>query len=137
MADAGNCELDDALGKAAGIHQLAGQNEEGDRQQGKCVSARDHVLGDDLAVEHAHVKHEGNATEHQRKCHRYANGHGTEQRDDKDDKGHQARSTSFSTPWCSPAKAAISLSVTRPVTRRKRRSSAIRAQPAPVKKPMP
>ena len=40
-------ELDDAAGHAAGIHDGAGQHEEGDREQAEVVQVREQLLRDD------------------------------------------------------------------------------------------
>ena len=44
VAHPGQREVDDALGDAPGVHQLAGQQEEGNRQQREAVGALDHLL---------------------------------------------------------------------------------------------
>ena len=88
MTDERDCKVDDAAGQAAGIHQFASQDEKGNGKQGEGVRARDHVLGNDGGVEHAHVPHEHDAAEHQRERDGNANRHGSQQRADKNEKCH-------------------------------------------------
>ena len=44
-ADDGVAEAKDAVGDPAGVHQLSGQQEKGDRHEHKAVSRIDHLLG--------------------------------------------------------------------------------------------
>ncbi len=88
MTDTGDCEIYDAPRQSAGVHQFTGENKERDGEEREGIGARDHVLSDDLGIEHAHVPHEHDAAEHQREGDRHADCHGAEQRNDEDDKGH-------------------------------------------------
>ncbi|OMP13249.1 hypothetical protein COLO4_02012 [Corchorus olitorius] len=88
MADQRNRKVDDAARQTAGIHQFTGQDEEGNGEQREGIGAGDHVLGDDRRIEHAHVPHQHDAAEHQRKGNGNADGHGAEKRADKNQKCH-------------------------------------------------
>ena len=55
VADQRQREVDDAPRQAADVHDLAGQHEERHRQQREAVGAVDHVLRQDLGVEHVQV----------------------------------------------------------------------------------
>ncbi len=137
MANTGNCEVDNTSGQATRIHQLTSQNEERDSQQRECICACNHVLRDDLRIEHVHVPHKSDTTEHKRESDRNADGHSADERSNEYEKSHQARSESCSMLICSPANAEISSSVMRPVKIRNNLSSEIRKMPAPVNNPMP
>jgi hypothetical protein len=65
VADQRHGEVHDAPGQAAGVHDLAGQHEEGHGQQRKAVGAVDHVLRQDLRVEHVEVPHQRGAAQQQ------------------------------------------------------------------------
>jgi hypothetical protein len=55
VADHRERHVDDAPRQAAGVHDLAGQHEEGHGQQREAVGAVDQVLRQDLRVEHVQV----------------------------------------------------------------------------------
>src|SRR5690606_14726954 len=136
MANAGDGEINDAARQAARIHKLTSQNEKGDCQKGERVHASNHILGDDLRIEHSHVPHENDTTEHKGEGDRNADSHGAEERSDKYYKRHVVYSIRWSSE-CSPAKVAISSSVRRPVTARRKRSAAMMNIAPPVNSPTP
>src|SRR5690606_12441717 len=136
MSDASYGEINDAAGQAAGIHKLTSQNEKGYCQQREGIHAGNHVLRDDLRVEHSHVPHENHTAEHERESERNADSHGAEKRADKYDARHVVYSIRWSSE-CSPAKVAISSSVKRPVTARRKRSAAMMNIAPPVNNPTP
>ena len=51
MADQRVAELDDLVGDAAAVHEVAGEHEAGDAEQDEGVHAREHVLRDDGEVD--------------------------------------------------------------------------------------
>ena len=66
VADPGHRHGDDPPRHAAGVHEFAGQHEEGDGHQNEVVGAVDGVLRDQLRIEHVHVQHQCDAADHQR-----------------------------------------------------------------------
>src|SRR5690606_1368074 len=127
-------EIDDAPRQATRIHQLAGQQEERDRQQGEGVRASYHVLRHDLRIEHVHVPHQHEGAEYEGERDRHADGHGPEQGSDKDEQRHQITSAIWPS---SPAKRAMSSSLTLPLRTWISLAVAIKKHPAPVNSPMP
>ena len=139
VADQRQREIDDPLGQPAGVHQLAGEQEERDRQQHERVGAVEDLLRDDLAVVDAEVRHQRDAADDQRERDRHADRHGAHQRHEEDGDGHRDSGSScrlaHSSPrlMCTassssnvPAKIASSCSLTLPVNARSRRISTIR-----------
>ena len=88
MTDQCERDVDDSLGEAAAVHDLAGQHEEGDGHQGKTVGAVDDVLGDDLRVENIERMHQRDAADDQRKRDRHAQRHRAEQGESEDRERH-------------------------------------------------
>ena len=72
--------------QAADVHDLAGQHEEGHGQQREAVGAVDHVLRQDLRVEHVQVPHQRDAADEQRVGDGHAQRHGAEQRAEEDER---------------------------------------------------
>ncbi|MNY22302.1 hypothetical protein D3C86_1559020 [compost metagenome] len=79
MAEQRHRQGDDAPRQAAGVHQLAGEHEERDRQQREAVGTADQVLREDLRIETVQLDHQGDTGQHQGEGHRDAHGHGTQQ----------------------------------------------------------
>ena len=88
MTDQRHRQVDDAARQAAGVHELAGKDEEGHRHENEVVGSVDGVLGDQLRIEHSHVQHQRNAANHQGKGDRHAERHGAEQRSEKNGNDH-------------------------------------------------
>ena len=65
VAHQGKREVHNAPRQTAGVHHFTGEHEKRHGQQRKTVSAIDDVLRQDLRVEHAHVPHQGGATQEQ------------------------------------------------------------------------
>jgi hypothetical protein len=95
VADPGHGHVDDAAAQAAGVHELAGQQEEWHRQQREVVGAVHEALRQDLAVKRGqcaggrHETHQRQATDQQRIGNGHANGHGAQQAEHKDGDGHE------------------------------------------------
>ena len=87
-------EVDDADREATGIHDRAREHKKRHGQQRKAVGALDHVLRQDLGVEHVHVPHQRGATQQQGKRDRHTQGHGGEQGTQEDGDGHGVASGS-------------------------------------------
>ena len=79
------------LRQSAGVHDLAGEDEERHGHQRKAVGAVDQVLRDDLRVHHVEVVHQRHAADQQRERDRHAERHRAEQRDEEDGDGHGGR----------------------------------------------
>ena len=108
VADQHQRHVDDALRQAADVHQLAGEQEERHRQQRIAVGAMDHVLRQDLGVEHAQIHHQRRAAHQQSERDRDAERHRRQQRTDEDEDRHA---------WSSVSLTMIrSASVARPVS---------------------
>jgi hypothetical protein len=80
VAEIGLRHGDDAPRDAAGIHQLAGQDEERHRQQREAVSAGLKILSQQLHVPEIQVPHQHRAGEQQREGDGHAKGHEAQQR---------------------------------------------------------
>jgi hypothetical protein len=84
--------IDDAARQAADVHQLAGEEEEGHRQERIAVGAVDQVLRQDLRVEHAELPHQRGPAHQQGERDRDADRHRREQRADEDEDRHTCSS---------------------------------------------
>ncbi|MPM25729.1 hypothetical protein SDC9_72229 [bioreactor metagenome] len=68
MAHQGPYKVDELLGNAAGVHQLAGHDEEGDAGQTADIDAGKDLLGEDVEIGvHAHAGHMGQTGDAQNK----------------------------------------------------------------------
>ena len=101
-------QIDDPLRQPSDVHDLPGQHEERHRQQRKTVRPVDHVLRQDLRIEHVQVQHQRHAAHQQRIGDRHPDQHRRQQRADKNSDGH-GRAPFFlswtcgscASPWCS------------------------------------
>ncbi len=80
--------VDDAFRQAAGVHDLACQQEERGGHQREAVGAGDEVLRDDLRVHHVELVHERDAAHEQRERDRHSERHGAQKREQEDGDGH-------------------------------------------------
>src|ERR1700709_1910559 len=87
--------MDDALGEAPLVHQLARQHEEWDRHQRKAVGAVDDVLRHDLGIEHPDRAHQRDAADDQSERDRHTERHGAEQGEGEDRDRHVWSSVSL------------------------------------------
>ena len=84
MPDKGARHVDDPLGQAAGVHELARQDEKRHGHQHEVVGPANGVLHDDLRIELSQLQHDADAGEQQRKGDRHADGNRSEQDAQKD-----------------------------------------------------
>ena len=92
VADHHQRHVDDAPRQAADVHHLAGEQEEGHREQRVAVGAVDQVLRQDLRVEHPELPHQRRAADEQGERDRDADRHRREQRADEDEERHTSSS---------------------------------------------
>jgi hypothetical protein len=88
MADERAGELDDALRQPAGVHELAGEDEERHGHQHEVVGTADGVLRDDLGVELIELQHDADAGHEQCEGDRHADGDGGDENAEKDQRAH-------------------------------------------------
>src|SRR5882672_3967147 len=131
----GERKTDDALGDAAGVHQLAGQHEKWNGQQREAVGTFEQLLRQDRGVELPLCRHQRQRAHQQRERDRHAKRHGTEQRErenrDRHGRSPGTGSSSVSRTWTS------SSSRISPRAIRHRSCSAIRPMPPPTTYPRP
>jgi hypothetical protein len=73
----------DALGEAAGIHDLAGEEEERNRHQREGRRAVDQVLRDDLRVDDVELEHQRHGGQQDGEGDRYADEHAERERSEE------------------------------------------------------